>query len=310
MLNYDNINFDTLPLWLSFTLCLSMTAGGMLILFRFHQTRKSASFQYLQYFLILLYVYGYYSLWSGMLLSGFMQIENVERVALLLAQMGAPFLLVSLTMLLVWAARLQTRPVIPLLLFTAGSSVTVVLALVWSGRSIEGSLSSLGSVVAMTSSLALLVVLLTGKQPFISQAGKRWLIILVAASGFIHVFVFTPLTAYPHFNGVFAFLFYLFNTAMVVIYCYQATEDMAPPSLSLDEMLIRYGISKREADVLRGIYAGQTNQEIANQLFISLQTVKDHSSRIYQKTFVKNRAQLTTLIRESQSNLSGVAPRS
>jgi DNA-binding CsgD family transcriptional regulator len=310
MLNYNNINFDTLPLWLSFTMCLSMTAGGLLILIRFHQTRKSSSFQYLQYFLILLYVYGYYSLWSGILLSGFMQIENVERIALLLAQMGAPFLLVSLAMLLVWAARLQKRPVIPLLLLTAGSSGVIVLALVWSGWSVADSLSSLGTVVAMTSTLALLGVLLTGKQPFISRSGKRWLMMLIFASGIIHLTIFTPLTAFQHFNGVFAFLFYLLNTAMVVIYCYQATEEMAPPSLSLDDMLRRYGISKREADVLRGIYAGQTNQEIANQLFISLQTVKDHSSRIYQKTFVKNRAQLTTLIRESQNSHPGVSTRS
>lgn len=309
MLNYNNINFDTLPLWLSFTLCLSMTAGGLLILIRFHQTRKSSSFQYLQYFLILLYVYGYYSLWSGILLSGFMQIENVERIALLLAQMGAPFLLVSLAMLLVWAARLQKRPVIPLLLLTAGSSATIVLALVWTGWSVADSLSSLGSVVAITSMLVLLGVLLTGKQPFISRSGKRWLMMLIFASGFMHLLIFTPMTAFQHFNGVFTFLFYLVNTAMVVIYCYQATEDMAPPSLSLDDMLRRYGISKREADVLRGIYAGQTNQEIANQLFISLQTVKDHSSRIYQKTFVKNRAQLTTLIRESQNSLPGVSAR-
>ena len=144
--------------------------------------------------------------------------------------------------------------------------------------------------------------MLTGKQPFISQRGKRWLMMLMFASGIIHLLIFTPLTALQHFNGVFAFLFYLFNTAMVVVYCYEATEEMAPPSLPLDDILRRYGISKREADVLRGIYAGQTNQEIANQLFISLQTVKDHSSRIYQKTFVKNRAQLTTLIRESQNS--------
>lgn len=309
MLNYDNINFDTLPLWLSFILCLSITAGGLLILFRFHQTRKSASFQYLQYFLILLYVYGYYSLWSGILLSGFMQIENVERIALLLAQMGAPFLLVSQAMLLVWAARLQKRSVIPVLLLCAGSSAAIVLALVWSGWSLADSLSSLGSVVAITSMVVLLGVLLTGRERFIRRSGKRWLMMLVFASGIIHLFVFTPLTAFQHFNGVFAFLFYLVNTAMVVIYCYQATEDMAPPSLTLDDMLRRFAISKREADVLRGIYAGQTNQEIANQLFISLQTVKDHSSRIYQKTFVKNRAQLTTLIRESQNNHPGVSTR-
>jgi DNA-binding CsgD family transcriptional regulator len=302
MLNYDNINFDTLPLWLSFILCLSMTAGGLLILFRFHQTRKSSSFQYLQYFLILLYVYGYYSVWSAILLSGFMQIENIERIALLLAQLGAPFLLVSLSMLLVWAARLQKRPVIPVLLLSAGFSVAIVLALAWSGGSLASSLSSLGSVFAITSTLTLLGILLTGKQPFISQRGKRWLVMLMFASGIIHLLIFTPLTAFQHFNGVFAFLFYLFNTAMVVVYCYEATEEMAPPSLPLDDILRRYGISKREADVLRGIYAGQTNQEIANQLFISLQTVKDHSSRIYQKTFVKNRAQLTTLIRESQNS--------
>jgi DNA-binding CsgD family transcriptional regulator len=239
-----------------------------------------------------------------------MQIENVERVALLLAQMGAPFLMVSLTMLLVWAARLQKRPLIPLLLLTAGSSAAVVLALVWSGWSVADSLSSLGSVVAIMSTLALLGVILTGKQPFISQLGKRWLMMLIFASGIIHLFVFTPLTAYQHFNGVFAFLFYLLNTAMVVIYCYEATEEMAPPSLSLDEILLRYGISKREADVLHGIYAGKTNQEIASQLFISLQTVKDHSSRIYQKTFVKNRAQLTTLIRESQNSHPGVSNKS
>lgn len=68
----------------------------------------------------------------------------------------------------------------------------------------------------------------------------------------------------------------------------------------MGDFIARHGISKREADIIDGIYAGKTNQEIANQLFISLQMVKDHSSRIYQKTQVRNCAQLTTLIRESR----------
>ncbi len=114
---------------------------------------------------------------------------------------------------------------------------------------------------------------------------------------------FTPLAQAAHYETIFVVLFYLFNTALVVFYAYQAVDDEVQPQprVSLDDFLSRYGISKREADIVHGIYAGKTNQEIANQLFITLQTVKDHSSRIYQKTFVKNRAQLTTLIRETQN---------
>ena len=45
------------------------------------------------------------------------------------------------------------------------------------------------------------------------------------------------------------------------------------------------------------ICSGKTNQQIADDLFISLQTVKDHIHHIYLKTGVKNRVQLTNLIR-------------
>ena len=58
-----------------------------------------------------------------------------------------------------------------------------------------------------------------------------------------------------------------------------------------------------ETDIIQGIYAGKTNQEIADQLFITIQTVKDHSSRIYQKTQVKNRTQLAALLRDTQAQI-------
>ncbi len=64
---------------------------------------------------------------------------------------------------------------------------------------------------------------------------------------------------------------------------------------SFDE---RYGISKRESEIVDEIIQGRTNKEISERLFISLQTVKDHTHNIYLKTGVKNRVQLTNLIRE------------
>jgi len=59
----------------------------------------------------------------------------------------------------------------------------------------------------------------------------------------------------------------------------------------------KHEISKRESEVVRLICEGNSNQEISEALFISLQTVKDHTHRIFVKTGVRNRVQLTNMIR-------------
>jgi len=51
------------------------------------------------------------------------------------------------------------------------------------------------------------------------------------------------------------------------------------------------GISKREYQVLQLMAKGLSNQQIAEQLFISLPTVKTHSSNLYIKLNVKRRTQ-------------------
>ncbi|MCG6187779.1 LuxR C-terminal-related transcriptional regulator [Maribellus maritimus] len=59
-----------------------------------------------------------------------------------------------------------------------------------------------------------------------------------------------------------------------------------------------YEISKREAEIILEICTGKTNKAISEKLFITLQTVKDHTHRIYTKTGVKSRVQLANLVRE------------
>ncbi|MGD9928778.1 MAG: LuxR C-terminal-related transcriptional regulator [Mangrovibacterium sp.] len=66
-----------------------------------------------------------------------------------------------------------------------------------------------------------------------------------------------------------------------------------------------YEISKREAEIIEQICQGKTNKEISESLFITLQTVKDHASRIYLKTGAGNRVQLTNLVRTKMKSGSG-----
>lgn len=58
-----------------------------------------------------------------------------------------------------------------------------------------------------------------------------------------------------------------------------------------EEELAKLGLSKRELEVLQLIAEGLSNQEIASRLFVSLNTIKTHSSRIFEKLDVKRRTQ-------------------
>uniref|UniRef100_UPI003218047E helix-turn-helix domain-containing protein n=1 Tax=uncultured Draconibacterium sp. TaxID=1573823 RepID=UPI003218047E len=62
-----------------------------------------------------------------------------------------------------------------------------------------------------------------------------------------------------------------------------------------DEFIAKFGISKREIEIITLISEGKTNKNIADILFISIETVKDHNSNIFAKTGVKNRTQLAKL---------------
>lgn len=58
-----------------------------------------------------------------------------------------------------------------------------------------------------------------------------------------------------------------------------------------EEELAKLGLSKRELEVLQLIAEGLSNQEIADRLFVSLNTIKTHSGRIFEKLNVKRRTQ-------------------
>ncbi|MBA4320245.1 MAG: hypothetical protein C0412_17750 [Flavobacterium sp.] len=73
------------------------------------------------------------------------------------------------------------------------------------------------------------------------------------------------------------------------------TEPINIENVSEEQLITKYQISKRELEVIHLICAGKSNQEIADLLFISIGTVKNHLYNIYAKIGVKNRTQLAKL---------------
>jgi two-component system, NarL family, response regulator LiaR len=59
------------------------------------------------------------------------------------------------------------------------------------------------------------------------------------------------------------------------------------------------GITPREHEILGLIAAGLSNREIAQRLFVSENTVKTHSSRLFEKLQAKRRTQAVQLAKEA-----------
>jgi DNA-binding NarL/FixJ family response regulator len=57
------------------------------------------------------------------------------------------------------------------------------------------------------------------------------------------------------------------------------------------DQLLKSGISKREAEILLLIHEGLSNQQIADKLFLSENTIKKHISNIFQKLKVDRRTE-------------------
>ena len=71
------------------------------------------------------------------------------------------------------------------------------------------------------------------------------------------------------------------------VYVSPSSENFERNEKALEEL----GISKRELEVLELIAQGLSNNEIAERLFVSLNTIKTHSSKLFEKLEVNRRAQ-------------------
>jgi NarL family two-component system response regulator LiaR len=73
-----------------------------------------------------------------------------------------------------------------------------------------------------------------------------------------------------------------------------AGESFAPDQRKREDL----GITRREFEILELIAQGMSNREIAGKLYVSENTVKTHSSRVFDKLGAKRRTQAVQLGKE------------
>ena len=147
--------------------------------------------------------------------------------------------------------------------------------------------------------------LITGKkkQENLTYADRK-----ILSLGLLSLMIFQNLLLFLYDNNIyialaFIFLFYCYG-GFIPVYLRYKTDMSAllipgDANISYDTFCRQYEISKREKEIIHEICNGLSNQQIADKLFISLQTVKDHTHRIYGKTNCTGRTQLIRMVNES-----------
>lgn len=118
------------------------------------------------------------------------------------------------------------------------------------------------------------------------------LAVLVAALKFIEYRFFVRDLSLEFYIGLLAVLFTALGVWAGIRLTRRKTIIIANGSFLFDQARIdRMGISKREYEVLELMAQGLSNQEIADKLFVSLNTIKTHSANLFTKLDVKRRTQ-------------------
>ena len=75
---------------------------------------------------------------------------------------------------------------------------------------------------------------------------------------------------------------------------------MLPVELNRENLnqLIANPLTQKEFDVLKSLYEGKTNQQLADEQFVSVNTVKTHIKNIYEKLDTHTRSETIALLNQ------------
>jgi DNA-binding CsgD family transcriptional regulator len=304
--------------YLIFILTVAFAALGVVLTSKLRNRYHHEIFSTLLYFQVFIFTFGFYGIWGQALirlyLSKYISAELLVRFSDFAMLLGLPFLIFAWLMQLKFSLQISGRKndnwfvlwfllINFLVIILLGYSMAVKSPTA-TAPLIRYYFISFQFIYSLTSFL-LLFIPAKGKSVIHNFERRRIAIGIFTAM----LLQCTPLLFY---NGqfylalIFIFAFFGGNIFIPVYLNYgtllTAFEPEPERDFSLEAFCKKYEVSPRETDIVREICNGLSNKEISEKLFISLQTVKDHTHRIYIKTNVKSRVQLIYLVKELKTS--------
>jgi len=300
--------------YLIFILSVAFTAGGVVLSSRLRNRYHHEIFSTLLYFQVFIFTFGFYGIWGQVVIKAFLftyiSAELLVRFSDIAMLLGLPFLVFAWMMLIqfslgisgrknsnwfvLWFLLLNFSIIIVVGYFIAKTSALKPVSL------IKDYFISMHFLYSLLSTL-LIVFPRKGRSIVHDYDSRR----IGPGIFFVMILQCLPLLFYnsqPYIEVMFTLTFFAGNTFLPIYLNYGTmfTVFTSRPEkdISFEEFCKKFEVSPRETDIVREICNGLSNKEISEKLFISLQTVKDHTHRIYIKTNVKSRVQLIYLVKE------------
>lgn len=299
-----------------FILSVALASLGIILSTRLRKNNRSEVFSTLLYHQVFILAFGFYGIWGQVLikafLSSYLDAEALNRFINIAFLMGMPFLVFAWLMLVLFSSGLTGRknpkwfiPGFLLLNF----AILFFLGYHFAVNKAEEPVTLMRYYfivfnVVYSLFASYLIHLSERSRSVIHERDKN---IIAPLISIISVLLSSLLVFYNSQQWlalVFIFCFFAGNVFLPVYLSYgtlvTAAKTEPEKDISFEEFCRKYEISPRESEIIREICNGLSNKEISEKLFISLQTVKDHTHRIYIKTNVKSRVQLITLVKEEK----------
>jgi len=310
-----------LVLIVTFVLCLGLTAATVLVSRQLLSTYASEFLKHHFYYLAAVHAFAFYGLWGQVLTRGVLAAVDTDAavvnvVAVFVPVLGVPFLFVSWAMLVNMAASMFGRTIEPkwhsvhvvvfgLLLLGAWTAIARLQAEPASPLDVLGVIEAAAMIgIELLYFSAFLV--LVWRFSVVAEGDKRRVLLVFSGllcGAFVARSLLAALVLVDIRLGAIGLLAFHGSNLPALLYLRANADRVFQPvkadhatKQGMEHVLDHYGVTKRERQIVQKICLGKTNKQIAEELFISLQTVKDHTHRIYSKIGVGSRVQLVQMM--------------
>lgn len=305
----------------TFVLCLGLTALSILLSRQLLSTYASELLRHHFFYLVAFHAFAFYGLWGQVLARGLLSllavdVGVVEIVAGFLPVLGVPFLFISWLMLLAMAFSMFGKTVKTQWLSIHVVAFFALLLAAWAAISLLQADPPLPVAnLPLIEAAAMIGVELLYFAAFLvvawrlsagTEADKRRILLTFAGllfGAFAARSLLACLVLVDVRLGAVALLAYFASNLPPLIYLRSNADRLFAPvkaeratQAGVEHVLDRHGVTRRERQIVEKICLGKTNKQIAEELFISVQTVKDHTHRIYGKIGVGSRMQLVQVL--------------